>query len=66
MSSAGLISRLMKLALKNVDAFKVTDKLYLNNTLASIHSQVKRCEGRGRTKHEAMMEALARTLPGSV
>ncbi len=65
-SSASLMSRLMKLALKSADSFKSNDKTYLNNTLKSIHMQVKSFESRGRTKHEAFFEALSRTLPQKV
>lgn len=65
-SSASFMSRMMKLAIKSSDSMKASDKIYLNNTLGSVHKQVKSFESRGRTKHEAFFEALSRTLPAKV
>jgi hypothetical protein len=64
--STALCSKLMKLALKHAPDFKQADKIYMNNTLKAIQTRVRASNDRGRTQHEAMLEALSRTLPDKV
>ncbi len=64
-SAAGLVSRLLNVALKEAKTLPMAERSYLKNTLQHIHSLAKTAASGPKTEAGTMLEAVSRSLPAS-